>query len=102
MAAGSATRKPAPSKSQAAQALGIEDGAPVRVESPYGGVRANAHVTEQIHPEVVGLQHGFGYWAMGTQAKGAGCSDAALRPTKADPIAEKGIHEPCCVRVVRV
>jgi len=84
-----------------AEKLGIRDGDAVWVESKFGKVKARAHVTEEIHPEVVGLQHGFGHWAMGEAAKGRGTSDAALRPTRADPIAGQAMHKQCCVRVYR-
>lgn len=82
--------------------LGIHDGDTVWVESPYGRVQAVAHLTDDIHPEVVGLQHGFGHWAFGRAAKDRGTSDAPLRPIRADPIAGQALHKQCCVRVYKV
>jgi thiosulfate reductase/polysulfide reductase chain A len=79
--------------------LGIADGADVWVESPHGKVRAKAKVTRRIHPEVVGLQHGFGHTALGKNARGRGTSDAALRPTLADPLSGMALHKETCVRV---
>lgn len=81
--------------------MGIREGDIVWVESKFGKVRARAHLTEEIHPEVVGLQHGFGHWAMGRVSKGRGTSDAPLRPTQADPVAGQALHKECCVRVYK-
>ena len=84
-----------------AKKLGIKEGDNVIVESPHGKVKARANVTEGIHPEVVGLQHGFGHWALGSTAKGRGTSDAALRPTKCDPVAGQSLHKQNCVKVYK-
>lgn len=81
--------------------LGINDGDSVWVESIYGKVKAKVKLTEGIHPEVVGLQHGFGHWALGEIAKGAGTSDASLRPCKADPLSGQAIHKQCCVKIYK-
>jgi thiosulfate reductase/polysulfide reductase chain A len=85
-----------------AEKLGIKNGDIVWVESHYGKVKAKVNLTEGIHPEVVGLQHGFGHWALGHLAKGRGTSDAILRPTKACPISGQALHKECCVRIVKV
>jgi thiosulfate reductase/polysulfide reductase chain A len=84
-----------------AEKIGVREGDEVWVESRFGRVKARAHLTEGIHPEVVGLQHGFGHWALGRAAKGRGTSDAALRPTRADPISGQALHKECCVRVYK-
>ena len=84
-----------------AEKLGFAEGADVLVESKYGKVKAKIHLTEGIHPEVVGLQHGFGHWALGEAAKGRGTSDGVLRPTRAEPIGGQAIHKQCCVRIVK-
>lgn len=81
--------------------LAIKEGDAVWVESKYGKVKATAHLTEDIHPEVVGLQHGFGHWALGEAAKGRGTSDSTLRPTRADPIGGQALHKQCCVKLYR-
>lgn len=86
---------------ETAARLGIKTGDWVWVESRYGKVKAKARVSQGIHPEVVGLQHGFGHWALGEAAKGRGTSDSALRPTRADPIAGQAMHKQCCVRVYK-
>ncbi len=82
--------------------FGLSSGDPVWVESKYGKVKGVVKVTEGIHPEVIGLQHGFGHWALGSLAKGAGTSDTSLRPCKADPLAGQAIHKQCCVKVYKV
>ena len=84
-----------------AKALALSDGNPVWVESKYGKVKAKVKVTEGIHPEVVGSQHGFGHWALGSLAKGAGTSDTALRPCKSDPLSGQALHKECCVKVYK-
>lgn len=85
-----------------ARKLGINTGDAVWVESPYGKVKAAARVVQGIHPEVVGLQHGFGHWALGTVARGRGTSDAILRPCKADPLSGQALHKECCVKIHKV
>ncbi len=84
---------------EAAKKLGLADGDAVWVESPYGKVGAKVHVTQGIHPEVVGLRHGGGHWALGQAAKGKGTSDAALKPCLSDPIGGQALHKEICVRV---
>ncbi len=84
-----------------ADRLGIRTGDEVWVESKYGKVIAKVKVTKRIHPEVVGLQHGFGHTALGRQARGRGTSDAVLRPSKADPLSGQGLHKETCVRVFK-
>ncbi|MBI5779028.1 MAG: molybdopterin-dependent oxidoreductase [Planctomycetes bacterium] len=73
----------------------------VLVESPYGKVQAKVKLTAGIHPEVVGLQHGFGHWALGKTAKGRGFSDGVLRPTKSCPISGQALHKECCVKIYK-
>jgi thiosulfate reductase/polysulfide reductase chain A len=82
--------------------LGVRDGDPVQVESPHGSARGVAKLSRRIHPEVVGLQHGFGHTALGRRAKGRGMSDAALRPTRSDPLSGQAMHKETCVRVTPV
>lgn len=84
-----------------AETLGIEDGDEVVIESPYGSATAKARVTRRIHPEVVGLQHGFGHTALGRLAKGRGTTDTSLRPTKSDPLSGQALHKETCVRIRR-
>jgi thiosulfate reductase/polysulfide reductase chain A len=81
--------------------LSLADGDEVWVESKYGRMKARLKVTETIHPEVVGSQHGFGHWAFGRIAKDRGSFDGGLRPTKADPLGGQALHKECCVRVYK-
>jgi thiosulfate reductase/polysulfide reductase chain A len=85
----------------AAQKYGVKDGDVVWVESLHGRVRATARITTRIHPEVVGVQHGFGHTALGRLAKGRGTGDSPLRPTKSDPLSGQALHKEACVRIVR-
>ncbi|MCZ7535106.1 MAG: molybdopterin-dependent oxidoreductase [Acidimicrobiia bacterium] len=84
-----------------ADRLGIENNDEVVVESPYGAVEARAKVSKRMHPEVVGLQHGFGHTALGEQAKGRGTADGELRPTIADALSGQSLHKETCVKVRR-
>ena len=80
---------------------GVADGDVVWLESPYGKVRARVRTTRRIHPEVVGLQHGFGHTALGRLAKGRGTTDSSLRPTKSDPLSGQALHKETSVRIVK-
>jgi len=81
--------------------LGIRDGDEIWVESPYGKAKALARVTEGIHPEVVGWQHGFGHWGLGHIAKGKGTADGQFNKTISDPLSGMALHKEVCVRVYR-
>ena len=80
---------------------GIADGDEIIVESPHGKIQGKVKLSKRMHPEVIGLQHGFGHTAMGRRARGRGTSDAVLRPTKADSLSGQGLHKEACVRVYR-
>lgn len=84
-----------------ARRLGIGDDDRVVIESPYGQVTGRAKLSERMHPEVVGLQHGFGHTALGRDAQGRGTADGRLRPAKADALSGMSLHKECCVRVRR-
>jgi len=82
-----------------AATLGVGQGDWLIVESPYGTVRMRAELTEGIHPEVVGTQHGWGHWAMGRTARGRGAHTGFLAPTKACPVSGQSLNKEICVRV---
>jgi anaerobic selenocysteine-containing dehydrogenase len=84
-----------------ASRLGVGDGSTVWVESPHGKVKAKVKVTKRMHPEVVGLQHGFGHTALGKNAVGRGTADGLLRPTKSDPLSGQAMHKEACVRITK-
>ncbi len=50
-----------------ARALGIEDGAEVRVRSRVGSVQVRVEVTDEMMPGVVSLPHGYGHHREGTR-----------------------------------
>ncbi|MBI4437095.1 MAG: hypothetical protein HY590_06775, partial [Candidatus Omnitrophica bacterium] len=81
--------------------LGIRSGDWVWVKSPYGKVKMKVELTEGIHPEVVGTQHGWGHWAMGRVAKGRGAHTGFLAQTKADPIGGQSLNKEICIRVTK-
>ena len=80
----------------------MSDGDETIVESSYGQVRAKVKVSRRIHPEVVGLQHGFGHRNLGRLAKGRGTADGVLRPVKADPLSGMALHKEACVTLKSV
>ena len=84
-----------------ARTLGVYDGDMVTVENQYGKARARAKVTRRIHPDVVGLVHGFGHWASGPVAQGKGTNDGQFVPGKAERICGMGAHKDGAVRVYR-
>ncbi|MCL5075835.1 MAG: molybdopterin-dependent oxidoreductase [Chloroflexi bacterium] len=84
-----------------AERLGIKDGDKVWVESPYGKDKAIARVTQGVHPEVVGWQHGFGHWGFGKVARGKGTADGQFNLTKCDPISGMALHKEVCVKVYK-
>ena len=81
--------------------LGIKDGDAVWIESPYGKAKAFVHLTEGIHPEVVGWQHGFGHWGLGKVAKGKGTADGGFNVTKSDPVSGMALHKEVCVKIYK-
>jgi thiosulfate reductase/polysulfide reductase chain A len=81
--------------------FGIADGDEVIVESPNGSIRAKASVSSRMHPEVVGLQHGFGHWALGRVAKGRGTAVSDLNTIRYDPLSGQACHKEICVRIRR-
>lgn len=82
--------------------LGIRSGDWVWVESPYGKVKMKAELTEGIHPEVVGTQHGWGHWALGRIAKGRGAHTGFLAQTKADALSGQSLNKEICVKLSKV
>ena len=84
-----------------ARALGISDGDTVTVENQYANARAKARLTARIHPDVVGMVHGFGHWGLGPVAKGKGTNDSQFVPGKADRISGMAAHKEAAVRVYK-
>jgi len=87
---------------QKAAALGISDGQMVWVENQDGiKAQARARVTNRIHPNVVGMTHGFGHTASGPVAQGKGTNDTQFIPGKADPISGMAAHKDGAVKVYK-
>jgi len=84
-----------------AKSLGIGDGDMVTVENQYGKARARAKVTRRIHPDVVGMVHGFGHWASGSVAQGKGTNDGQFIPGKAERICGMAAHKDGAVRIYK-
>jgi len=84
-----------------ARRLGIAEGDEIWIESPVAKARATAHVTEGIHPEVVGLHHGYGHWALGQVAKGKGTDDGQFLPGKAEHLSGQAVTKEVGVRVYK-
>jgi len=84
-----------------AKALGIGDGDMVTVENPYGKARARAKVTRRIHPDVVGMVHGFGHWALGPVALGKGINDSQFIRGQAERISGMAAHKDGAVKVYK-
>ncbi len=81
--------------------LGLEEGEEVWMESPYGKARVKVHLTEGIHPEVVGLHHGYGHWALGKLARGKGVNDGLFMPGKAERLSGEGITKEVGVKIYK-
>lgn len=81
--------------------LGLADGDAVWVESPYGKAKGRIKISKRMHPEVVGLQHGFGHHALGRNATGRGMNESVLRRTVADPLSGQALHKEACVKVYK-
>ena len=84
-----------------AKTLGIYDGDMVTVENAGNKARARAKVTRRIHPDVVGMVHGFGHWGFGSTARGKGTNDGQFIPGKAERISGMAAHKDGAVRVYK-
>ena len=64
-----------------ARTLGVRDGEWIWLESPVRKTRVRAHVTECVHPEVIGIAGHAGHWAKGkARTRGKGVSFNSLLP----------------------
>lgn len=87
--------------SSTAGGLGIADGDSVWVENQYAKARAKAKVTQRIHPNVVGMVHGFGHWGLGGTAKNKGTNDTQFVPGKAERLSGMARHKESAVKVYK-
>ena len=86
---------------ETAKKSGLNNGDAIVIESPYAKARATLHVTECIHPQVVGFQHGYGHTALGRLAKNKGTNDSLFTPGKADKISGQALHKEVGVRIYK-
>ncbi|MDJ0955760.1 MAG: molybdopterin-dependent oxidoreductase [Arenicellales bacterium] len=82
-----------------ARHLDLVEGEEVQLESPFGCGRVRVHLTEGIHPDVVGLQHGFGARELGRNARGRGASDNSFLRAESERLSGMAIHKETKVRV---
>jgi len=82
-----------------ARRIGLIEGETVDLESLFGSGRVQVHLTEGIHPDVVGLQHGFGARELGRNARGRGISDNTFLQAQSERLSGMAIHKETKVRV---
>ena len=80
---------------------GIRDGEPAIVESPKDKIVIKAKVVEGLVPGCISVRHGhgFGHWAMGSNAKGRGAHSNNLMETHTSPITGANCYNECKVRI---
>ena len=91
--------------------LGLKDGDPIWIESPFAKAKGTVQVSERIHPEVVALHHGYGHWGFGKVARGslnkinkwspAGTADGQFLPGKAEKLSGMAVHKEVGVRLIK-
>ncbi|MBW6517954.1 MAG: molybdopterin-dependent oxidoreductase [ANME-2 cluster archaeon] len=86
---------------ETAERLNIRTGDPVWIETKNVKDKGTALLTDRIHPEVVGMQHGFGHWNMGEVANGNGTNDYQFYNTAADPVSGNALANEMIVKVYR-
>ena len=91
--------------------LGLSDGDPIWLKSPYAKAKATIQVTQRIHPEVVALQHGYGHWGFGKIARGAlnrtntwcpsGTADGQFLAGVSERASGMAVHKEVGVRIIK-
>ena len=97
--------------SATAAKLGLKDGDPIWIQSPFAKAKATIQTTERIHPEVVALHHGYGHLGFGKVARGslnkhntwspAGTADGQFLPGKAEKLSGMAVHKEIGVKLIR-
>ncbi|MBI3185387.1 MAG: molybdopterin-dependent oxidoreductase [Myxococcales bacterium] len=82
--------------------IGLEEGEEVELASPYGKGTVRVHLTDGIHPEAVGLHHGYGAKFMGRLARGRGVSDNIFLQPESERLSGMAIHKEMKVRINRL
>ncbi len=85
-----------------AEALGIQDGDMVWVESAVGRIQAKARVFEGLHPRVVSMARGQGHWAGGPWAKRMGANPQEIIGEDYDRLSGQAAFYNTRVRVYKV
>lgn len=84
-----------------AKKLGLYDKDEIIIESANGKWQSVLKVTPEIHPDVVGMTHGFGHWGFGKTAKNKGTAVNYFYEGKADKISGQAILKDGYVKVYR-
>jgi len=71
---------------EAAHRLGLQDGDPVWVESPFGKVRTKVRLVPGLRPDVVNLPYNQGHKAVGRWAKDRGVNGLELMNGQTEPL----------------
>jgi anaerobic selenocysteine-containing dehydrogenase len=87
--------------SRTAQALGINDGDMVWVESPFNKIKVKARVFEGIHPGVVSIAGGQGHYVYSEWASGIGVNPNEIIGVDYDRLSGQAAFFNTRVRVYR-
>lgn len=86
---------------ETAERMGVRTGDTVWVETENAKDRATALLTDRVHPEVVGMQHGFGHWNLGEVADGNGTNDYQFYNTAAEAVSGNALSKEMKVKVYK-
>lgn len=81
--------------------LGLSNGDKVLIESKYGQQESTLKVTPEIHPDAVGMTHGFGHWGLGKTAKGRGTAVNYFYKGEAEKVSGQAVLKEGFVRVIK-
>ena len=97
--------------SATATKMGLKDGDPIWLESPYAKAKATIQVSERIHPEVVALHHGYGHTGFGKIAQGslnktnawcpAGTNDGQFLAGVSEITSGMAVHKEIGVKIIK-
>jgi len=86
---------------ETAQELGLQDGDPVWVESPFGRARTKLRLVRGLRPDVVNLPYNQGHRAVGRWARDRGVNGLELMGGQSDPLTGLAAFTNTRVRVYR-
>jgi len=84
-----------------AQQLELKDGDRVMIESPFARKAAVVKVTPEIHPDAVGMTHGFGHWGLGKVARDKGTAVNHFYEGKVDKVSGQAVLKEGRVKVYK-